>query len=223
MIKKIIVPQQSETSHIKNLYLQHMDAYVAGQTGLCTFQTWIKINQNNMENNFKTHIIFLLYSTSCPSSTDYLDHLLATIFILISFLYLSMQDLILKCDFDVNFSLSYSLLDKITSFSDLHLFPLNQIVPFPNRFSHTGALSSQILCLLTPHHHLSTNSCISQLVYAIDFISHVFNKKKKKKKKERKSLFCFFVDFFLFLSEKFFNIIYLFLTQVLKLIKNVLK
>ena len=31
-------PQLSETGHIKNLYLHHSDTYVAGKTGLGTFQ-----------------------------------------------------------------------------------------------------------------------------------------------------------------------------------------
>ena len=96
-----------------------------------------------MTNSFKTRILFLLYRT--PSSPDHLDHLFATLFILLSVLYLSMQDLILEGDFDVNYS-SSSLLEKMNSISDLYLLPLNQLVPSPIHFSHTGVSSIIDLC-----------------------------------------------------------------------------
>ena len=98
--------------------------------------------------------ILLLYSTSCPFSPDHLDHLFATLFILLSILYLSMQDLILEDDFDVNFSLLSSLLDKMKLISDLYLFSLNQIVPSPTHFSQTS-VPSIIDIVFVPSTHSS--------------------------------------------------------------------
>ena len=67
-------------------------------------------------------------------------------FIFLSIIYLSMQNLILEGDFNVNYSLLSSLLEKTNSYSDLHLFPLNQLVPSPTHFSHTGVSSIIDLC-----------------------------------------------------------------------------
>ena len=96
-----------------------------------------------MTYGFKTRILFLLYQI--PSSPDHLDHLLAILFILLSILYLSMQDLILEGYLHVKYSLS-SLLEKMNSISDLYLFPLNQFVPSPIHFSQTGVSSIIDLC-----------------------------------------------------------------------------
>ena len=57
-----------------------------------------------------------------------------------------MQDLILESDFDVNYSLLSSLLEKMSSMSDLYLLPLNQLVPSPTHFSRTGVSSIIHLC-----------------------------------------------------------------------------
>ena len=40
------IPQQSEMGHIKNLYLQHRDTYVASKTGINTFQNTNFINRS---------------------------------------------------------------------------------------------------------------------------------------------------------------------------------
>ena len=57
-----------------------------------------------------------------------------------------MQDLILEGDFDVNYLLLSSLLEKMSSISDLYLLPLNQLVPSPTHFSHTCVSSIIHLC-----------------------------------------------------------------------------
>ena len=49
-------PQESEMGHIKNLYFVHRDTYVAGKTGLTTFQNMDNINGNN--DKHKTRILF---------------------------------------------------------------------------------------------------------------------------------------------------------------------
>ena len=55
---------------------------------------------------------------------------------------------------------------------------------------HLSSIHVSYILLLTHHHyHLSTNSCISELVSVIDFISDVFNKIQKTKKE---FFFCFF-------------------------------
>ena len=53
--------------------------------------------------------------------------------------------------------------------------------------------------LFTPYHHFSTILCISQLVFAIDSISHIFNESLKKKKKRS----CFSSEYFLKLYSSF--------------------
>ena len=64
-------------------------------------------------------------------------------------------------------------------------------------------INSCILHLLTPHHHLSTNICISQFVSAIDFISYVFNKSKKKEvKKVVVFVLCEYFFIIIFISLK---------------------
>ena len=58
-----------------------------------------------------------------------------------------MQDLILKGDFDINYSLLSSLLKKkMNSISDLFLSPLNQLVLSPTHSSHTGVYLIINLC-----------------------------------------------------------------------------
>ena len=99
-----------------------------------------------------------MYYFSCigrPSSPDHLDHLLATLFILLSILYLSMQDVILEADFDVNDSLLSSLLEKMNSISDLYLFPRNQLVPSLTHFFHIS-VSSIVDCAQASASHWNT-------------------------------------------------------------------
>ena len=86
-------------------------------------------------------LVYYFCCTGHPSSPNHLDHLLATLFILLSILYLSMQDLILEADIDVNDSLLSSLLEKMNSISDFYLFPLNQLVPSLTHFSHISVSS----------------------------------------------------------------------------------
>ena len=58
--------QWSETSHIKDLYLQHRDICVAGKTVQVLSKTWININGNKMINNFKTRIHFTAVVPAAP-------------------------------------------------------------------------------------------------------------------------------------------------------------
>ena len=69
---------------------------------------------------------------------------------------------------------------------------------------HLSLIHVSCILLFTPCHHFPTNLCISQTIFAIDFISHVFKKKFKKRKKS------------LVFSSEFFKIIIFFicLTQV---------
>ena len=60
---------------------------------------------------------------------------------MISIVYLSMRDLILEVDFDVNNSLLSSPLEIMNSIFDLYLFPCNQLVPSLTHFSHISVSS----------------------------------------------------------------------------------
>ena len=96
----------------------------------------------------------------------------------------------------------------------LHIRISSSLSTLKNTFNqfYLNSISSLVTVhfKLSPCHHLllihvsyifSTNLRISQLVFAIDFISHVFNKVLKEEKKSCFSLNIFFIIFFICLTQ----------------------